>query len=504
MYSLLWLGFWSFVLSFLLTPLCRNLFRRLGLVDSPDGDRKLHAAPIPRLGGIPIVLACFAGFGMLLLSPLQGGIVLEEHVWLFWRLLPAAGLIFAIGVADDLWDLKPWQKLLGELAAAVLAYGAGVQIQMIGYHYVEGWWVLPLTILWLLACTNAFNLIDGIDGLASGVGLFATLTVLIVALIQQNFALALVVVPLAGALLGFLRYNFNPASIFLGDSGSLTIGFLLGCFGVIWSTKSATLLGMTAPLMTLAIPLLDTSLSIVRRFLRRQPIFTADRGHIHHRLLARGWTPRRVALLLYGLCGLGAAFSVLQTVLRNNESAMLVILVFCAITWLGVQHLGYVEFGTASRLVLSGAFRRTLHGQLILHSFEDALQKAETVDDFAAAVREACRQLGFASVRLSLFDTLYQDQISESDPDHCWQLRVPLNGTRYINFTREFNSPVLPMAVAPFVDALERGLRAKFGLQETGNGFSDCKAQGELWPQAEAPPVLGGSLRMVNGRRSSG
>src|SRR5207302_8185636 len=131
---------------------------------------------------------------------------------------------------------------------------------------------VPITVFWLLACTNAFNLIDGVDGLAAGVGLFATITMLLAALLQNNVPLALATVPLAGALPGFLRYNFNPATIFLGDSGSLLIGFLLGAYGLIWSQKSTTLIGMTAPMMALAIPLLDTGLAIVRRALRGQPI----------------------------------------------------------------------------------------------------------------------------------------------------------------------------------------------------------------------------------------
>jgi UDP-GlcNAc:undecaprenyl-phosphate GlcNAc-1-phosphate transferase len=148
---------------------------------------------------------------------------------------------------------------------------------------------LPVTVLWLLACANAFNLIDGLDGLASGVGLFATLTTLCAALMHGDMELALATAPLAGALIGFLRYNFNPASIFLGDCGSLSIGFLLGCYAVMWSQKSATLLGMAAPAIVLAAPLVDTALSIARRFIQHKPIFGADRGHLHHRLLDRGF-----------------------------------------------------------------------------------------------------------------------------------------------------------------------------------------------------------------------
>ena len=235
---------------------------------------------------------------------------------------PAPRWLSRIGLLDDLFDLRAWIKLLGQLAAAGLACVGGVRILSIGGAPTDAWWNIPLTILWLLACMNAFNLVDGLDGLAAGVGLFATLTVFAAAMMQHNMVLAVATFPLAGALLAFLCYNFNPATIFLGDSGSLLIGFLLGCYAAIWSNKSATLLGMTAPLMALSIPLLDVALAIVRRFLRHQPIFAADRGHIHHRLLDRGFTPRRVVLVLYGLCGLAAAFSLLQGVVHSFSGAL--------------------------------------------------------------------------------------------------------------------------------------------------------------------------------------
>ena len=167
-------------------------------------------------------------------------------------------------------------------------------------------WAIPLTILWLIACTNAINLIDGLDGLASGVALFATLAALSAAAVQGNIGLMLAAVPLAGCLVGFLRYNFNPASVFLGDSGSLTIGFLLGCFAVIWCQKSATLIGMAAPLIALSLRLWMSAYPFSPRFISDQVHFTADRGHIHHRLLAQGLQPRRAALLLYGVCGVAA------------------------------------------------------------------------------------------------------------------------------------------------------------------------------------------------------
>ena len=179
-----------------------------------------------------------------------------------------------------------------------------------------------------------------------GLGLFAAATTLIAALLQSNVPLALATAPLVGALLGFLRYNFNPATIFLGDSGSLFLGFLLGCYGVLWSQKSATILGMTAPLLVLFIPLLDTALVIVRRFLRRQPIFTGDRGHIHHKLLERGFARRRVAPL-YAASVVGAVCSI---AIMQAQFSVIVIVFFGLLLFIGVWCLGYAEFGIATRM----------------------------------------------------------------------------------------------------------------------------------------------------------
>src|SRR5712691_4022129 len=333
MYSLLFLAASSLLICLALTPLCRDIFTRAGLLDQPDQLRKTHARPVPRMGGVPIAIAYVGSFLLLLLSPFNAGSVLGQHLPLVWKLLPAAGLIFATGLIDDLYGLKSRQKLLGQVAAALSAYWGGVQALTLAGHPVDHWWCLPLTVLWLVGCSNAFNLIDGVDGLAAGLGLFATLTMAIAALLHGNLTLAIATAPLAGALLGFLRYNFNPASIFLGDSGSLLVGFLLGCYGVLWSQKSATLLGMTAPLMALSIPILDVCLSIGRRFLSQSPIFGADRGHIHHRLLDRGLSPRRVALLLYAVGGVGALFAVLQGMVPVGLS-ILVPALFCLSAWL--------------------------------------------------------------------------------------------------------------------------------------------------------------------------
>ena len=393
------LGFLAFFFALVLTPLVRRGAQRLGLVDRPDQERKLHGSPIPRVGGIAILGACLLSCGFLFVAPYSNvpfdiGTALAGGL----RLVPAGLLIFATGLLDDVVHLRPWQKLLGQAAGAFLAFEAGFGIYVFHDTRLPYLVSLLVSVVWLVGCSNAFNLIDGMDGLAAGVGLFATLTTLTSALVHENIELAMATAPLAGALLGFLRYNFNPASIFLGDCGSLLIGFLLGCFGALWSQKSATVLGMTAPLMAMVIPLMDVGLSIVRRFLRGQPIFAGDRGHIHHRLLARGLTTRRAALVLYGICGLAAVFSLVQDAVANRFGGLVIIL-FCVVAWMGIQHLGYAELGIAHRVLFKGTLRNIIGLQLRLQEMERSFGSAESLDRFWDLLVQACEGFGFAAVR---------------------------------------------------------------------------------------------------------
>jgi UDP-GlcNAc:undecaprenyl-phosphate GlcNAc-1-phosphate transferase len=458
-YSILFLAGTSFICCLILTPLVRRWSCRQGLVDRPDGGRRLHACPTPRLGGIPIGIAYLAALGILLLTPLRGAHSVNLLVVI--HLLPAAGVVFATGLLDDLVGLNPWEKLLGQVSAACLAYWGGVEVLVVAGFAAHGWWSLPVTVLWLVACANAFNLIDGVDGLAAGVGLFAAFTTLAAALLQQNAALALATAPLVGALLAFLRYNFNPASIFLGDCGSLTIGFLLGCFAAIWSQKSATLLGMTAPLMALSVPLLDTGISVVRRFLRHQPIFRPDRNHVHHRLLDRGFSPRRVALVLYAVCGLAAAFSLLQTVPHNRFDGLLLV-VFCAAAWVGVQLAGYVEFDAARRLVLTGTFRHILNARLFVNGFQRKVAAAVTGDDYWEIIREVGREFGCAQVRMALTGTVYEERDKTREPQRCCTIRIPLSDGGYVNFKYPIESSVRhAVAIGSIVEILQRSLAVR-------------------------------------------
>ncbi len=451
MYSLLTAAAAALTIALALTPLCRKLAIRWGLLDQPDHNRKIHANPIPRIGGVPLVIAYLGSFVILLLFSFEGGDLVRGHLELVKRLVPASALVFATGLLDDLVGLKPWQKLLGQLAAAFLVFNAGVHLVSIGGHHLPIWCTLPATIVWLVACTNAVNLIDGVDGLAAGVGFFATVTTLLEALLQHNLGLAFATAPLAGALLGFLRYNFNPATIFLGDCGSLLIGFLLGCYALLWSDKSATLLGMTAPLMALSIPLIDTALAVVRRFLRCRPILGADRSHIHHKLLARGFTPRRVVCCMYVVCGISAALSLLASV-AHEQFAGIILLLFCLGAWAGVQHLGYPEFDVARRMVLGGSFRRLLNAQLELATFRESLTAALTADQCWEVLHAAYSEFGFNEIKLKLGDRFYTHATGRYTTP-SWTIHIGLSENEYLKLSHDVGTDAAPI-IAPFADVV--------------------------------------------------
>ena len=434
MYALLILGIISLVLCLILTPICRDIFLKLKLVDIPD-ERKLHKKPIPRIGGLPIAISYVGALAIMLAFAPASAKIAVQHRTLMFSLLPAAGLVFLTGLIDDLIQLKPWQKLSGQIIAAIWAVAAGARIHFLDGQPYTAWITVPLSVLWLIGCTNAFNLIDGLDGLASGVGLFATLTTLLAAILQGNWGLATATVPLLGCLLGFLRYNFNPASIFLGDSGSLSIGFILGCFGVIWSQKSATFLGMMAPAMALALPLLDVGLSIGRRFLGNQPIFQPDRGHIHHRLLALGFEPRGAAIVLYIACGVAATLSLVQSSLSYHVGG-LIILLFCGLTWFGIKRLGYIEFSTARRVLSGGGVLRLVQHEIYLAHLRDALARASTPHECWLAIRNACHELRFASIELTLEDKSFEEIFDETVTEPAWKFTMSFGKKGYIALRR--------------------------------------------------------------------
>jgi UDP-GlcNAc:undecaprenyl-phosphate GlcNAc-1-phosphate transferase len=411
------------------------------------------------VGGIAIVLAYLATFAIAFALPFSYTYVLHRALPHILRLVLPASVVFAIGVVDDRLRLSAWKKLIGITGAAVLAYGGGIRVDIHILHGLPAWPGLgfALTVVWLAGCTNAFNLIDGMDGLAAGVGLVASVTMLIAALTQGNLPLALATMPLAGCLLGFLRYNFNRASVFLGDSGSLLIGFLLGCYGALWSEKSVTLVALTVPLLAVSIPLLEVALSVVRRYLRNRPIFEADRGHMHHKLLERGFSPQGAVLTIYAFCGVVALLSLAASSPGNRFSGLIVI-VFCTAAWMAIQQLRYTEFAMAGRLFLQGGFRRIIDFETRLVEFENALARSNGIEECWVRIRSGSREFGFQGVRMN-FEGLVFEDFQRGGSTHLWELRIPLAEARNVGFFHDLRIETGSMVLGAFASAVEHGMR---------------------------------------------
>jgi len=460
LYLIITLGAISVLIALVLTPIVRDGVGRFGFLDHPDGVRKKHAIAVPRVGGIAIALAYISTFAIAFILPFSYTFVLRRALPSILQLAMVASVVFLTGVLDDLVGLTAWQKLIGLGGAGALAYFAGIRVDIHLLHGLPAWpWLgFVITVVWLVGCTNAFNLIDGMDGLAAGVGLVATLAMLIAALTQGNMPLALATMPLAGCLLGFLRYNFNPASVFLGDSGSLMIGFLLGCYGALWSEKSVTLIALTVPLLAFSIPLMDVILSVLRRYLRNKPIFAPDRGHIHHKLLERGFSPKAAVLTIYGFCSVAAVLSLLMSAVHIRFSGLIVI-AFCALAWFGIRHLEYAEFAMAGRLFWKGTFRQIIDSETKLLDFEKALGQTANLEECWQELVGGVREFGFQGVQLCVNGTIFED-FGGQNAAGVWELRVPVSDAQYVTFFRAMDAKTSPLILSAFVNSVQRGLKS--------------------------------------------
>ncbi len=297
-----------------MTPLVLKLAMRRGLYDLPDG-RKVHSRLIPRLGGIAIVVAFFTPLvGLLLVDAGLTNQLTQSHTQLV-GLFVGGLLIAALGLYDDLRSTNARQKFVVQIVVAVLMWVLDYRIENIsnpfGDYLALGPLSLPFTVLWFVGVMNAVNLIDGLDGLAGGIGLISVSTLMVLALMDGNVLAALMCACLAGSLVGFLFFNFNPARIFMGDTGSLFLGFVLATFSISTSAKGSTVLALTVPLMVLALPIVDTMLAIGRRVRARRNIFSADQEHIHHKLLKAGFSHRGAVLVLYAIAATLAGLALL-------------------------------------------------------------------------------------------------------------------------------------------------------------------------------------------------
>ncbi len=314
----------SLLVAYVMTPPVKRFAEKVGAIDVPRDNRRVHDHPIPRMGG----LAIFIGFvlSLIFFVPMSTKVL---------GLLVGSVIIAVMGGVDDIVSLNPWVKLAGQIVAALVAIRCGLVFDVISNPnifaeetYIEiGWLSVPLTMLWIVGCTNAVNLIDGLDGLAVGVSAISSMTMLIVSLFVSEPVVSIILAALTGACLGFMPYNLNPAKIFMGDVGSQLLGFVLSTASIMGLFKLHAIITFFVPLLALALPLADTIFAFFRRILHGQSPFKADKGHFHHRLLAMGLNQKQVVAVLYGI---SAVLGLLAVLMAGDSMAVKIICLVAA------------------------------------------------------------------------------------------------------------------------------------------------------------------------------
>jgi UDP-GlcNAc:undecaprenyl-phosphate GlcNAc-1-phosphate transferase len=345
----------SLFVAVLCTPLARRLAIRIGAVSTPRA-RDIHERAIPRLGGVAIAAAFFAPLLALAILDTDVAATLKAYPRLSLGLGFGGVAIGALGVADDTLGVGARSKFAVQLCVACFAYAMGFRIQAVSIPFLGVWemgvFALPITALWIVGVVNAVNLIDGLDGLAAGVIFFAALTNFVIAVIGHQIFVAVVMAAIMGAMVGFLFYNFNPAHIFMGDSGSYFLGFLLATTSLTGAMqKTSTAVALLVPMVALGVPIFDTLFSMLRRTLERRSMFSPDRGHVHHRLIDMGITHRRAVMLLYGVSILMMVSAIAIALGRSWESGVALLVASVVLTGL-IRFVGYFEYVRLRRGVI--------------------------------------------------------------------------------------------------------------------------------------------------------
>lgn len=309
----------ALILALIFTPVAIKIAPLIGAVDIPKDNRRMHTKAMPRFGGMAIYIGTIVS--MLIFLPLNTQMK---------GLIAGGTLIFIVGIIDDLKNLPAKLKLGFQILCAVILFQFSVRISFIGNPFGEGYYFFPwivsllVTVIWVVGITNTINLIDGLDGLAGGVAFIASISIAYIAFINGNPEASMAMLAIAGGALGFLPYNFNPAKIFMGDGGALFLGFMLAGTSVMNPMKSATMLATVVPVLVLGLPIFDTAFAILRRLVNRRPIMEADKGHLHHRIMAAGLGQRRTVLTLYGISGVMGVAAIVMSRDLFIESALLI------------------------------------------------------------------------------------------------------------------------------------------------------------------------------------
>jgi len=316
-------------ISLLVTPMVVRFAFRWELLDHPSA-RKVHDKPTPAIGGVSIFCAFYLSFVVAACWPTVPLRSLFEQAGLVWIVIGTV-IAFGVGLWDDIHPIGPWRKLILHLLAALIAVtGGGVRIDQIvlpsGIEWVFGWLSIPISVLWIVLVMNAVNLIDGLDGLAAGLVVIASMVLLVLCMMADMILPALILAALSGASFGFLRYNYYPASIFMGNGGSYFLGFIIGAVAIVSSIKSQAAVTILIPMIVLTVPLTDTFYAVIRRLLVKRKIFKADQEHIHHRLLRQGFSQQLAVFILYGITLVLGVGAMLLVFFRDERAGLLLLL----------------------------------------------------------------------------------------------------------------------------------------------------------------------------------
>jgi UDP-GlcNAc:undecaprenyl-phosphate GlcNAc-1-phosphate transferase len=430
--------------SLLIAPLVIGSANALKLYDSPDGARRVHDVAVPRLGGIAVFLTAAAvGIMVLILAEhlfLPPGDSRASEVRFLLGIFLGSALLFLVGLVDDVIDLSPAVKSAAQVIAALVAYYFGARLDNIALGYgvgvPTGIFELPLLILWIVGVTNAYNFIDGLNGLAGGIAIVASATIVIVALALGNLTVLVPAVALAGALFGFLHFNFPKARLFLGDSGSMSVGFLLAVMSLHASINRSDAVLVIVPLLAVFVPLMDGALAIVRRWLRRVPLSGADARHIHHRLLALGLTHQRTAEVLWVVAACMSGFGLLIALTAPFVATSIALFGLVGVAVLliyGTNLLSYHELIVAGEVLMSGPSRarRVITDQIIALDLASMMDQASSVDEVASLLSAAANKFGFLAIELGgeAFagrSPLHDRLIAKS---WAWKLEYPIRVT---------------------------------------------------------------------------
>jgi UDP-GlcNAc:undecaprenyl-phosphate GlcNAc-1-phosphate transferase len=425
--------------SLLLTPLVIRAAGALRLYDSPDGVRRLHASPVPRLGGIAVYLStAIVSTGVFFIGTtvfVPGYVIAPHDARMLTGALVGASLLFLVGLFDDVRGLPPSAKFVAQVTAAVIAYYFGVRLGSVTLGYGAGVPVgvlsAPLVILWIIGVTNAYNFIDGLNGLAGGIAIVACATAAIVGLTLQNIAVVVPAVALGGAMLGFLHYNFPKARVFLGDSGSMSAGFLLAVLLLESVEVPGPSVLVVVPILALFVPLLDVMLAIIRRWLRGVPLSGADARHIHHRLMALGLSQERTSIFLWVLALAMAAFGLLIALTAPyvaTSIAMFGLVGLSILVIYGTNLLSYHELVVAGEVLLTapGRVRRVISDQILALDLTARIQNARGIDEVSSLLSSTASNFGFLRMELVPEKPLPHSSEGEAPPAWAWKLEYPL------------------------------------------------------------------------------